>query len=105
MQKKQEAVRQFFSFCISSGWLKENPAKGLSKVKVTQKPTDSFTQDEMTKILRAAEPTREDYERNSNNAPKLHALVQLMRWSGLAIKDAVTLERERLSAEDRLFLY
>jgi len=105
MQKKQEAVRQFFSFCISSGWLKENPAKGLSKVKVTQKPTDSFTQDEMTKILRAAEPTREDYERNPSNAPKLHALVQLMRWSGLAIKDAVTLERERLSAEGRLFLY
>jgi integrase/recombinase XerD len=93
MQKKQEAVRQFFSFCVSSGWLKENHAKGLSKVKVTQKPTDSFTQAEMTKILRAAEPTQTDYERNPNNAPKLHSLVLLMRWSGLAIRDAVTLER------------
>lgn len=105
MQKKQEAVRQFFTFCVSSGWLKENPAKGLSKVKVVPRPTDYFTDEEMTKILRAAEPTQDDYQRNHNNAPKLHALVQLMRWSGLAIRDAVTLERERLSAQDRLFLY
>src|ERR1039458_5853786 len=106
MSKKQEAVRQFFSFCVSSGWLRENPARGLSKVKVTHRPTDYFTDDEMKKILRAAEPTREDYERNPSNAPKLHALVQLMRWSGLAIRDAVTLERERLSwPENRLFLY
>ena len=28
-----------------------------------------------------------------------------MRWSGLAIQDAVTLERERLSDDDKLFLY
>ena len=28
-----------------------------------------------------------------------------MRWSGLAIQDAVTLERERLSEDDKLFLY
>jgi integrase/recombinase XerD len=105
MQKKQEAVRQFFTFCVSSGWLKENPAKGLSRVKVAHKPTDYFTDEEIQKILRAAEPTREDFERNPNNAPKLHGLVLLMRWSGLAIRDAVTLERERLSAEDRLFLY
>lgn len=105
MQKKQEAVRQFFTFCVSSGWLKENYARGLSKVKVTQRPTDYFTDREMQKILVAAEPTREDLVRHPSNAPKLHALVQLMRWSGLAIRDAVTLERERLSTEDRLFLY
>jgi len=28
-----------------------------------------------------------------------------MRWSGLAIQDAVTLERERLSEDGKLVLY
>jgi len=38
-------------------------------------------------------------------ADRLRALVLLMRWSGLAIQDAVTLERDRLSDDGKLFLY
>lgn len=30
---------------------------------------------------------------------------QLIRWSGLAIQDVVTLERDRLSDDDKLVLY
>jgi site-specific recombinase XerD len=104
-QKKQESVRQFFTFCLSSGWLRDNPAKGLSKIKVTHRPCDYFTDEEMEKILCAAEPTREDYTYRGAAAPKLHALILLMRWSGLTIRDAVTLEREALSAQDQIFLY
>jgi len=91
-QKKQESVRQFFNFCFLSGWITENPAKGLSKIQVKAPPTDYFTDDEMKKILRVAQG-------------KLHSLILLMRWSGLAIRDAVTLEREHLSGEDQIFLY
>jgi integrase/recombinase XerD len=91
-QKKQESLRQFFTFCQSSGWVHENPAKGLSKIKVVQKPTDYFTDAEMDRMLKAAEG-------------KLRVLVLLMRWSGMSIRDAVTLERARLSAEDQIFLY
>ena len=36
---------------------------------------------------------------------RLHALCNLMRWSGLAITDAVTLQRSRLGKDDRLVLY
>ena len=103
-QKKQESVRQFFSFCVSSGWLRENPAKGLSKIKVMHKPTDYFTDDEMKKILRVAKE-KSSSTPTHKSASKIYALVLLMRWSGLAIRDAVTLEREWLSAEDRIFLY
>src|SRR5271170_1896008 len=78
-QKKQESVRQFFNFCFLSGWITENPAKGLSKIQVKAPPTDYFTDDEIKKILRVAQG-------------KLHSLILLMRWSGLAIRDAVTLE-------------
>jgi integrase/recombinase XerD len=95
-QKKQEGIRQFFKFCEASGWVVENPAKALSKIKVTPKQTGYFEDYEMEKILRAAEGTLQG---------KLHALILLMRWSGLAIRDACTLERERLNAQDQVFLY
>ena len=38
-------------------------------------------------------------------ADRLRALVLLMRWSGLSIQDAVTLERERFSENGKIFLY
>src|ERR1039457_2245865 len=40
-----------------------------------------------------------------NQATRLRVLILLMRWSGLAIRDAVTLERRRLNDKDELFLY
>ena len=44
--KRQERVRGFFYFCQSSGWIQINAAKGLSKIKVVQRPTDFFTKEE-----------------------------------------------------------
>jgi Phage integrase, N-terminal SAM-like domain len=44
--KKQEAVRAFFTFCQSSGWIVNNPARKLSRIKVSQKPTGYFTDSE-----------------------------------------------------------
>jgi integrase/recombinase XerD len=40
-----------------------------------------------------------------NQATRLRILTLLMRWSGLAIRDAVTLERRRLNEHGELFLY
>jgi integrase/recombinase XerD len=44
-----------------------------------------------------------------NRALRLRALTLLMRWSGLSILDAVTLDRERLTknddGDDQIFLY
>ena len=38
-------------------------------------------------------------------AHRLRAVVLLIRWSGLAIQDAVTLERDRWSDDGKIFLY
>lgn len=35
----------------------------------------------------------------------MRALILLMRWSGLAIRDAVSLEKDKLSPDGKLFLY
>ena len=68
-------------------------------------PTDYFTQEEFTKIVDATYLYRENrWEQGDTNGTRIRALTLLMRWSGLRIRDAVTLERSRL-AGDNLLLY
>jgi len=98
-RKKLEAFRAFFRFVHDSGWIPTNPAGHLKPPKITEPPTAPFTREEVAQILAACEnyPDKE-------NAVRLRALVLLLRFSGLRIRDAVTLSRNRIQ-EDKLFLY
>ena len=96
-KKKQERLTGFLHFCVSSGWIRTNPALGLSKIRVRENPTLYFDEADMSKILQGTYEIR--------NGERLRALVLLMRWSGLAIRDAVTLERSRLNERNQIFLY
>jgi integrase len=102
--KKLERLVAFFSFAQESGWLADNPAKKVKKPKIDTPPTLPFERDEMGRILAATERYPDNYGRTGGaDARRLHALTLLMRYSGLSIRDAVTLPKERLK-EDRLFL-
>lgn len=107
-KKLQERVRGFFRFGLDSGWISSNPAKGLSKIKVEDPPTDYFPREEFDHIIDSTylyDSKTVDAKEMVNNATRLRTLALLMRWSGLAIRDAVTLERNRLDDQDHIFLY
>lgn len=93
-KEKQTKMRQFFKFCKASGWVKENPALSLTRIKVKQRPTDYFTREEMDVLL----------SESLKASHSLYALILLMRWSGLRITDAFTLERRRIT-DGALMLY
>jgi integrase/recombinase XerD len=97
-QKKLERLRGFFRFCEDSGWITANPAVKLKSPKITAVPTLPFSQEEVQKILGACL----DYPHRPN-AVRLRALVLLLRYTGLRIRDAVCLRRDRI-CNDRLFL-
>jgi integrase/recombinase XerD len=105
-QKKQSRVIGFFWACVRRRYLTENPAIGLGRIKVVQVPTDYFPPDEFERIMAATYIRRG--ERGGGdvkaNQARLRAMTLLMRWSGLRIRDAVTLERHRLHG-DSLLLY
>lgn len=94
-KKKQERLTGFFWFCIRAGWLTANPTDRLGRISVTQAPTDYFTRDEYDKLLDATQLYRQGRgeEIGETNGTRIRALIMLMRWSGLRIRDAVTLER------------
>jgi len=105
-QKKQSRVIGFFWACVRRRYLTENPAIGLGKIKVVQIPTDYFPPDEFERVIAATYIRRG--ERGGGdvkaNQTRLRTMTLLMRWSGLRIRDAVTLERHRLNG-DSLLLY
>ena len=105
-QKKQSRVIGFFWACVRRRYLTENPAIGLGKIKVVQIPTDYFPPDEFERIVAATYIRRGDRGGGDvkANQTRLRTMTLLMRWSGLRIRDAVTLERHRLNG-DSLLLY
>ena len=104
-QKRLEMLRSFFRFCVDSGWMEKNPAR-LIKLPVARfAPTLPFTDEEMKKILWAADTLREIHPKMREGIEKqVKALILLMRYSGIRISDAVNMKRERIT-DGKLFLY
>jgi len=104
-KKKQERLTGFFWFCIRAGWITQNPTNSLGRISVNQPPTDYFTREEFDRIIDATYAYRENRaETGVDNGTRLRILTLLMRWSGLRIRDAITLEKTRLIG-DNLLLY
>jgi integrase/recombinase XerD len=105
--KKQDRVIGFFWDCFRRNFITQNPALSLSKIKTTPVPTDYFPRDEFEKIVAMTEvygSVRGGFIPVADTRTRLRTLTLLMRWSGLRIRDAVTLERHRLHG-DSLLLY
>jgi integrase len=90
--KVQERLKGFFRYATFAYPLPRNPAQGgksfgLTPIKVETSPTMPLEPKEYTALLAATSKFRSPMQE------RLHALVQLGRWSGLAIQDAVCLPR------------
>lgn len=106
VRKKHDRLRRLFAFCVGNGWLERNPMDLLAKPPAPKTmPTNYFTRKEFETIIEAT--CRYSYGGGHDchyRGTRIRALVLLMGWSGLAIKDAVSLERTRLDEDGCLFL-
>ena len=102
--KKLERLRSFFRFCVGMKWIEDNPAAALKPPKFQQKPTLPFTAEEFERILAAVEsyPTKNSF--GHDNRARLRAFVLVLRYSGLRIRDAVCLRRDRIK-DGKLMVY
>ena len=81
-----------------SGW---NRVPKMSTIKEDEAPTLPLTAAEYDRLLKTIPKTFPD----SAKAARVKALVQTMRWSGVGIRDAVTLERAELIHDKKRGLY
>jgi integrase/recombinase XerD len=104
-KKKHERLIGFFSFCVTCSWIEKNPASVMGRVKSNPVPTDYFPREEFEKIVDSTYVYQaKGYAEFRNHSTRLRTMVLLMRWSGLRISDAITLERTRLIGNN-LLLY
>jgi integrase/recombinase XerD len=104
--KVRERLRSFLRYCYEAKWLERIPQ--TPKIKVDEPPTMPLEDDEYARLLDAlyvVNPKRWDGKQSTQGlsnmmAIRIHALLQLMRWSGLAIRDAVSLPKAGLVWEE-----
>ncbi len=89
--KKLERMRAFFKFFVGSGDVASNPATAVKAPTPKHCPTLPLSDKEIASALRKAED------------PRWHALIQVLRWSGLRIGDAMKLKPEKFDG-NRMFL-
>lgn len=103
-RKKLERLRTFFKFCQESGWARANPAKAIKPPLARPSPTLPFTDDEIAKMLRAVGRFPNWGTHGANTRARVKAFVNLLRFSGLRIRDATTLSKDKVQS-GKLLLY
>jgi site-specific recombinase XerD len=98
-RSRQEKVRNFFKYCLANGMIATNPAipdhwKSV-KIKVGDQYIRAFEPSEYEQILSSIESTK----MTDANKRRIRALMQLQRWSGLSLVDAVCLSKDELKLE------
>ena len=98
-QKRRERLRSFLRYCYEAQWLERVPA--VTRFKVDEPETLPLTAEEFTRLLahiNTMDAKRWDGKTGTTGKTRdrLRALILLMRWSGLSIRDAATLERNRI---------
>jgi len=91
----QERVKSFFKFCYDAGIIAANPAAQLSSIQVKADEATSvrpFEPNEYKKVLAAIAKTG----LQPRNQARVRACMQLQRWSGLSLVDAVCLSKDEL---------
>lgn len=85
----QARLKCFLGFCVYHKWLDRVPK--FAPVKITEPPTEPLTEDEYKNILAAVPVLFPD-----GYGAKVSAVIQLMRWSGLAVSDASGIRRAEI---------
>ncbi len=88
-------LRAFFTYAVDAGWVRASPVVKLKAPRTPDHPKMPLTKEEVVSLVvtaREADKTEEE------------ALILLMRYSGLSIRDAVTLRRDAIDSHDNLTL-
>jgi integrase/recombinase XerD len=107
----RERLRSFLRYCFECRWLDRIPA--VPKVEADEPPTLPLTDAEYAHVLATIDtvrPLRFDAKGvtrllQPDTKKRLRALIQLMRWSGLAIQDAVKIRRADIIHEEAKGIY
>jgi integrase/recombinase XerD len=101
-RNNQERVKSFFKFCYDAGVIPANPTAQLSTIQVKADESNNvrpFEPKEYKRVLAAIPKTA----LQPRNKDRVKACMQLQRWSGLSLVDALCLSKDELQQEGKVF--
>jgi len=91
-----EKVKAFFTYCQRMGWIKASPAYAIKPIKPDETETLPLLGGRYEQVLAATYKYDDDMRPDDRYGRELRALIELMRWSGLRISDALTVAKNRI---------
>lgn len=99
-----ERLRSIFRFAHDARWIDENHTTKLKSPRVQSPPALPFSKEEIEKILTACTGYQEKATKHRPNDPlPMRAFVLVLLFSGLRIRDVVTLSKDKIK-DEKLFL-
>ncbi|MCY4593886.1 MAG: tyrosine-type recombinase/integrase [Bryobacterales bacterium] len=92
-RRRLAQLKAFFSHAAAAGWVPVSPVSGIRSPKSDARPTMPLSIDEVRAMIDAARAN-----------PKEQALILLLRYSGLAMRDAATLAYSALQSTGEVIL-
>ncbi len=96
-------VKQFFNFCERQGWILDSPARKLRQFDVAKgNRTAVFSDKQYDSILDAIplyDPDNVPAETKRSWQHRLQVFTELLRWSGMALADAIQFKPELVDAD------
>jgi integrase len=94
-------VKSFFGFCEGQGWIENSPARKLKPLEAQKgSRTAIFTDEQYEKILHAVadyDPENVPAATRKSWQQRLTVFIELLRWSGMALVDAVQFRLDAIS--------
>ncbi|HZP06749.1 MAG TPA: tyrosine-type recombinase/integrase [Terracidiphilus sp.] len=94
----RERLQGFIKFCYDSEWMRRKLP--LPQMTIDEPPTMPLTPDEFDRLLAGVNVLDDEVDRK-----RLRSLFLLMRWTGLAIRDALTIERAEFHKDEAKGIY
>jgi integrase len=101
--QRWQMVKGFFVFCESQGWIQDSPARKLKRLTADKgNRTAIFSDEQYAEILDAVfiyDPDNVPELTRTSWQQRLTTFIELLRWSGMAIIDAVQYRPESIDAD------
>jgi site-specific recombinase XerD len=92
-----ENIKSFTDHCLQLGWIKTDPAAKMKPIKPSDEQTLPLDQDRYAQVIAATYAYDKSMKRDDDRrGAEMRAIIELQRWTGLRISDAVTAAKARL---------
>jgi site-specific recombinase XerD len=94
--RRLEMVKRFFKYCVRMKWIAANPAADFDAITPEESVTLPLLSGRYEAVLEATYRYDEDMRPDDRFGAELRAVIELMRWSGLRIGDALKFPKSAL---------